>query len=263
MKYPDLVKCVREHNNNLFPECDTAAKQSPCGDRSPSCINVSELCGQLCGFTNTADDVTQLLDKWLLLQDQSQKTRRVAVGSVVDIGSNPQDDLPVVLAVGINYGQGDWYADNPVPLEDNTQLRGQAFRTLHQLKISNCCLEDTGSFHLAAANFFPWITKWSWSGLNSIEEAILLRCAQLYDPVRHVVSLIQKMEPQVVMFHGANNAVPGLGLKVVEAIPGSERLSRKYVFSDNLAPPQRSVSNGVMIPRPPQRQYMHKEDIDS
>ncbi|HCN78538.1 MAG TPA: hypothetical protein DIT13_15255 [Verrucomicrobiales bacterium] len=108
------------------------------------------------------------------------------------------------------------------------------------------------SFHLVAANFFPWITQWTWGDLNSIEESILLRGSGHPDSVGHVVGLIQKIRPQVVMFHGANNAAPGLGWHVMDRLcgPSWNRADCKFVFSDNLAPPNRAISNAVMTPCP-------------
>lgn len=250
MTYEKLVKKVRDHNQGWFLERFKSIDDSPSQDSGSVLIDLDMVLTDskhsLCGSTKTTDDVKELTGKWLILEGANQRKDCVAVGAIVDRSTRlSNEDLPLVLAMGINYGQGDGYAVKGVPLEDNTQLKGQTTAVMKKLQKVQCIEEYPEEYHLAAANFFPLITKWSWGQLNSIEESILLRQAGFLDPVAYAVSLITALEPDVVIFHGANNAVPGLGWRVVDALHQNQAVS-KFVFSDNLAPPQRAVINAVM-----------------
>jgi hypothetical protein len=97
-------------------------------------------------------------------------------------------------------------------------------------------------FHLVATNFFPWITnlRWSQHNFNSIEEAIFLDCVGYKNPFSHLDYLFQALDGSLayLIFHGANNAVPYLGIDFARrhctntTIPAPP----KIVFCDNLAP---------------------------
>ena len=160
-----------------------------------------------------------LMTKWLVL---GERRGCVAVLSVLDKRTQPLlPELPVVLCIGINYGQED--AKNPQYLKRRTAVvtdTGMASvleRYLNQLKEADPMaipFFNAKNFHLVAANYFPWITSKRWSKLkNSLEEVLLLRCFGYESPVATLGSLIAACEPDLLVFHGVHNAVQALGLE--------------------------------------------------
>ncbi len=198
-------------------------------------------------------------------------TECVAVAHVHDLEKThctfPPEEEPaaVVIAVGINYGQGAKYLTRPPAISDDTRMRASivaAWNLCHRLGTNVDCSppEFPIRFQLIAANFFPWITSVSWgkAAANQIEEALLLRGFGMYDPCSPILRLIvetyhrtqNKLGAIWVIFHGAGNAVPLLGSEVIRRLPfrpGKEKTCRiNFAFSDNLAPPFRG-SNAVAI----------------
>jgi hypothetical protein len=162
------------------------------------------------------------------------------------------EDLPVVLVVGINYGQGEGYLNLPVPIFDATGLHPKLARVRQFVSDQGCSAHSLNEpFHLVAANFFPWITSQPWSsyGFNSIEEAALIFCCGHADPQQYIAELISRIGPVAVVFHGANNAVPYLGTGVVQqGLGGAPWRKFQVVFSDNLAGGrQPGISNAIRL----------------
>lgn len=252
MKYPELVKRLQDHNRRWtleYPECESSWRPEVASVKSHGVIADAEFDDRMCGFTHTAEEVTDLKNTWLLLNDANQQEWLVAVGSCADTATREStEDWPVVLAIGMNPGEDKGSADRPVPLEHDTRLRPQAGAVLQALQKRRQCLEEVGDFHLATATFFPWVTRWSWEHLNAMEESLLLRCAGLSDPVSPIVGLIDRLNPQIVIFHGAYNALPGLGWQVVDSVCGasSGRSACAFLFADTLVPPYRHISTAVM-----------------
>jgi len=177
-----------------------------------------------------------------------------AVFSVVD-GPMPDPDVPqdIAICVGINYGQGISYLKGQ-PLLEPKELKkmrknlGDAFVRVGivKSKAKNDQQESPPDFHLIAANFFPWISKISWSSImsNRVDESIAMKYCGYSDPVGVITSLVKKVEPKWLIFHGASNCVSSLGLRVLyHTLPSPRMLS---ILSDNLA--YQVKSNFIMLP---------------
>ncbi len=213
-------------------------------DRSCDCF-----CGKTSKDFKSGQDFVQTC---LTLSDSQGQSGSVVVGAVIDkpLDGTNDEDLPVVLAVGINYGQGGRYLRRPVPLLDRTGMRPKLSKVQHKLADTDCPARSLKEpFHLVAANFFPWITPLPWSAysFNSIEEAALLFCCGHSDPEQYILELMRAVLPSAVVFHGANNVVPYMGTSVVRRhLAGSYPLHFETIFSDNLAGSyQPGISNAI------------------
>ena len=184
---------------------------------------------------------------------------QVAVGWVLDLDPVTKDqDLPVVLAVGINYGQGASYLNKRVSWMETTLLRPRlkdAGRIVQEAGTDECPqahLPD--AFHLVVGNFFPWITTNAWAEheFNGIEEALLLHCHGFHNPHTYLAALLRDAgaETSHLFFHGTNTPVPILGTHFVGDNSGllahPDRLvDTQVVFCDNLARPGLPLANSV------------------
>jgi hypothetical protein len=154
--------------------------------------------------------------------------RNVAVGHVIaDETQGCTDDLPVVIAVGINYYQfrnrhsvcslsadcRKWLADprKPSTWEESgmySNARSVCNLLDQRYRIDAC---ERG-FHLVITNVFPWITKLGWGelGLSTYCEMILLRKFGFSDPVDNLRRLLKDLgrDVKLIIFHGVNSAVP-------------------------------------------------------
>ena len=215
----------------------------------------------------------------------------VAVGAVLDSKSPANGEFAdTVVAVGINYGQFTGSADSRSlvthPGWSNTQMRNRLERTLRHL--DGKCFEhglekrwanDFGNFHLVAVNLFPWLTTDPWGqlgrtrtgkpkALNAITEALLLHCWGYDHPAALIESLIMRIAGRagygseecagavpLVIFHGADNAVPYHAVETVRRLrTNSVRIFSNYVVCDNLSPngPEHRVANAAALcPRVP------------
>lgn len=184
------------------------------------------------------------------------------------------DDLPVVVAIGINYGQGGEYLGRPFikGVFDVTKMRRRFENAVASIGTAACDIRDlqTG-YHLVAANFFPWITAVSWRehGFNAIEEALFIRCFGYSDPFWHLLDLLDTLVTADggtrywLVFHGAQNAVPYMAVELLAHLQNHKnwgaRLEPKLeqiIFSDNLAYPP-PVYNAVKLCR----RRVSREDV--
>jgi hypothetical protein len=274
MKFEELAKILDEHNKSTLEKLLGSRVNRNEREERWASVSVPVKGGGgdasgghcYCGTTSHSSNCGDLISRCLDLQDASASLTRVAVGSVLDQASGGKD-LPIVLVVGINYGQGCQYACNPTLLVEDTRMLSRTMKVLKSLSADGCSkrlapLEQ--SFHLVSANFFPWITYSSWgeSGfLNSIEESILLECVGYEDPVDHVSGLIDRVKPDAVIFHGANNIVPYLGIKVSKT-PSSLGSDSSFILCDNLAPPGTKISNALVLCRKSQRTTLYQTNFD-
>jgi hypothetical protein len=196
---------------------------------------------------------------------------RVAVGGLIDSLTRTSGDIgAIVVAIGINYGQGAQYLNwSPQNLFDDTRMRDRvdaAFQAIDDPKCrtAKCALNTDvpKDYHLVAVNFFPLLTTVPWSelGLNSIQEALLIHCDGFADPVGVLIDLIERLcrggddtDRIFVFFHGANNAVPYLGAELYRRIQREPDLIesgvikvKEFIFADNLARP-RPIWNAVRL----------------
>ena len=266
MKIADLIKIVDTFNANTLPgilppgslvtpriasvkiqSVDLPCRHEFCGKTKSS--------GKTTSYTSSRSFVTNCLtlsdsesDCAGVVVDNSTNDipclESVCVGAVIDnLTEDSSRDLPVVLAVGINYGQGPHYLSNRVPICDNTKMRARLGMVLAFLSNNACPAKEVPlkePFHLVAANFFPWITERDWSlfGFNCLEEATLIHCCGHFSPTDYVRDLMSRIQPDTVVFHGDENAVPYLGGCVSRTILAP--IGFEVIFCDNLA-------NGVGI----------------
>ena len=241
----------------------------------------------------------QSLEKLITLPSAVSPTlARVAVAAVIDEASNRVSlnagDWPVVLAVGINYGQQGThdYVASPPDLYDRTNMRAKLHAAVTALIPHGCVNLTANGYHLVAANFLPWITTKPWAKCapNCITEQFLLRYFGWPSPLGFVALLIQQLQIACrtcqhglthIVFHGVDNAVAAMGTGVVSRTsltsspPPSIPLYKNQhplqdpnqaangvagpdvIFCDNLAPGAggSSVKNATLLwQEPPTRQ---------
>ena len=209
----------------------------------------------------------------------SNSGQSLAVGAVLDNATLNQD-LPVVVAVGINYMQFDttkskvalpanfaatrmwWPLGLVLERLDKDCLEGQIEAEFE--KIWPHLDKQPKPFHLIAANYFPWATQSEWGtiGLNAIAESLVLRCwgyANPADRIARLIRLIAKAKPgdemcvgeiPFVIFHKAKNAVAYLALETIRLLKGN--FYSNYIFSDNLSSRRfRPVNAVLLLPQTP------------
>lgn len=282
MKIEELKRRIDQFNRDTLgrllgekePMCqnplpsDKASVSMPTDDFPYNCNPCPEcFCGRTSkGYTSARSFV----DTCLALPLPNGNKCSVAVGAVIDdIEVRSDDDLPVILVVGINYGQGAVYARDSVPLFDKTEMRPKLKSVFRFLSDNGCAavnIDLDDRFHLVAANFFPWITEHSWSAykFNSIEEAAIIHCCGHAHPQQYISELVSTSRPTVVVFHGANNAVPYMGSCVIRSIAGKSGYTDfDVVFSDNLAGSfQPAISNALLLCRCTGRAALPYTDYD-
>jgi len=160
----------------------------------------------------------------------------------------------IVLAVGINYGQGcryckpSWITPTPLAWMDDTEMRpridtlGKIFSS--EWKSTKFPKDKDKEYHLVVTNIFPFITKLSWSGqvLNGIEEAKLLQ--DYWNPAIGLLDqLVTTLSPDYLIFHGANNAVPLFGMSYVSRPTFFRPSGMVIILCDNLAWAPRPIQN--------------------
>ena len=196
----------------------------------------------------------------------SQGAKVAVVATIDDATKKSDEDLPVVLAVGINYGQGDKYLKGGVGLWDKTMMRGKLDRAIKVIadETRKPCVHPSfpkpERYHLVATNFFPWITHKSWRAckFNSIEEMLLIYCHGFSDPFAHIEKICQKVQEEPakeekkmagLVFHGADNAVPLLGAEFLRTRTASEWQETRpdIIFCDNLARSGAPIRNAVRL----------------
>jgi hypothetical protein len=258
IKIADLINIINTFNTNnlpgILPRTPPLTSTTSWAVISSGSLPVPR---RFCGQTGKGYNSTKsLVDRCLTLDDPKHPGSKcsVAVGAVIDNQKvAPDAELPVILVIGVNYGQQSKrhdYVNVPVYITDRTNMRSR-LNDVFALLLANACPVKAaalnGCFHLVAANFFPWITDRSWSAykFNSVEESTLIHCCGHANPEVYIENLIGKIRPHTVVFHGANNAVPYLGGCVIRKIPAP--IDFEVIFSDNLAPSGRLVSNAVKL----------------
>jgi len=282
-KYLDEL-CGPLPNGSESDRKEASRRSSPsgktvCGDEG--CFGGISSSPCFCGITLGGYHNGAELEKLIILHDSAPDAKgvKVAVGAVIDDATTPNgadEGWPVVLAVGINYGQmgSHNYLDPllfPNPPWDPTEMRtklDKVFATLRDETETKCVppnFPDPLEYHLVATNFFPWITQKSWSkcGFNFIEEMLLIYCHGFSDPFAHIEKICQRLlvetlkgekKLKALVFHGAKNAVPCLGAEFLRTrmaeiwkkIAPEDR--PEIVFCDNLAPSRNpNITNAVRI----------------
>jgi hypothetical protein len=213
---------LQSHKTNLLPdkpvlEEGMASVCSRLFTGNARCYN-----GKIKGLE---DDDAQLAKRGI---DVGHSAKSVAVFSVVDkVDKISADALPVVMCVGINYGQGKDYL-KPQPMHAITGMRTNLNSAF---KLAGYPSPDP--FHLVAANFFPWITSISWQELaaNCLHSALLLHAFGYSDPASHLNRLVSLLQPEWLVFHGVGNSVPVLSLQMLNQLGDAQPA---VLFCDNL-----------------------------
>jgi len=210
--------------------------------------------GRLKGIPSTGKDLEEIT--------VLENGRKVAVVATIDKLTKEGDrDLPVVIAVGINYGQMGRtdYLSGSVDLWDATGMRTKLDKAVALANETEChCVHrnfpNPGEYHLVSTNFFPWITQQAWDcyGFNSIEETLLIGCHGYRDPYAHIKDICQRLGGALVglVFHGANNAVPYMGAEFLRAHGAAKSTAEQpdIIFCDNLAgSPNQTIKNAVRL----------------
>jgi len=198
--------------------------------------------------------------------------QRLPVVAQIDEWSKAhQSDLPLVIAIGINYGE--LSERNIVALSRDyakTEIRPrleQAFT----LGISEGFMADQHNpipaqdkYHLVLAYLFPWITAKPWPELrlNPLEESLLLQGFGYRDPLlalNKLLDLIEHLNNRPsnawVVFHGSSPAISQNATRfAIQRKPDGPDV---LICDDlNAAPP---INNSVILERP----YLGRADTVS
>lgn len=230
--------------------------------RDPDCCFCGTLRNQ---HSVTEDEYSKLLI--LNSANGSIKRGRTAVGCAIDEATEKDKrDLSVIVAVGINYGQQgttDYLNSSRLfsGIYDSTEMRPRLNAALEALR-KDCSRDDlpkADEYHLVATNFFPWITARAWGalGLNSIEETLVIKCFGYPDPVTVLCDELKTWDDPLLVFHGAENAVPYLGLELCRRLATQKALVVGTLFTSNLAPGWRPLSNAAAL----RRKKITREDV--
>jgi len=265
MNIDDLKRIVREFNGETLrellsmngeqtdqislPDAETASVKIP-RSAFPHRRGYECFCGRTSGGYDSSGS---FVDTCLSLPDPMNpgSTCLVAAGAVIDaVTKHSTEDLPVVLAVGINYGQRVCH----VPLFDITRMLPRLKQVFSHLATNKCPSKGEkweNDYHLVASNFLPWITNQPWSEFefNSIEEATLIHCCGHVSPEEYIMDLVSRIQPHIVVFHGANNAVPYIGGCLIRRyLQSNVTTDFEVIFSDNLAPGiAPGISNAIKL----------------
>lgn len=275
MKLSELKSKIQRVNADLFSKMFRSESLADFGDSSRIFGEnglAAESNRRFCGIVRELVDIGAEHLRYITIEDSSAllKKGHVAVGAVIDGNPAEDKDLPVVVAFGINYGQGAWYLNNSVPIVGSTGMRPKLDAVINCLVTTVDCetgeVRPDGPYHLVAANIFPWITTVSWSSLpfNAIEEALFIYCYSNRDPADHLLTVINAVGADLtsLVFHGANNAVPSFGVQFVQT--HYSNLGRRFniVFCDNLARGGNSIYNAAQLCVPFGRSALAHTDFD-
>lgn len=253
MKRSTLVKVVEEWNNEWFAALSEAHGSVKFDDVSGGDDGSTRRCRltpgerSWCGTLAGDFDVAQIQEPGSGIS--------VATGAVIDSGTEQgADDLPVIVAVGMNYWQfGIASSHWPLPGWRKTGMRPRLDNALQFLAKECGSLDFAGGYHLLAANFFPWVTRKPWGKIrvNQLGEAMALFSSGVPAPAKHIARLAQKLkdggDAPALCFHGVNNAVPALALEVVQEVRANH-IATEIFFTDNLARSGTARNKIVLLP---------------
>lgn len=242
MNTKDLVTAVKAFNARL-------KVKNPSGEvagvlRAKHIHNIDDSIAEVCGASLANMAVSHRID------------------AVVDQRTvSCPDDLPVVVAVGINYGQsktGHTTATHMRPGIDALNkvlggVRGRADPVPPR-------------YHLVAWNLFPFLLRdpWAQYGLNSIEEALIVWRWGYLDWEKRTTNLVKLLSPCLVVFHGANNAVPYHGFDMVDLLrPIADPDYPRVIFCGNLSRVPSIIAGRTAVEiRPPLITRSHTHSVN-
>jgi hypothetical protein len=233
---PDAGKTTQAARVYRLPQSPQSGGSLMCPGQAQRCFN---------GVTTGDQGRPTALERLISLETSADPNvfSRVAVGAVLDIEENDaanestdaeeDRDAPVILVVGINYGQQStapgrgWdYTQNPPGLNENTGMRPRVAAVIRLLIEQGNEVQPLGQpYHLVAANFFPWITTEPWNECTRsvLTEELLLRYFGWPNALDFVGAIIQELQDRAadlhpdkglthIIFHGAQNATMRGGL---------------------------------------------------
>ncbi len=146
------------------------------------------------------------------------------VGAVYDTSSQDAD-LPVAVIIGINYGQR----------ASSGSLIGFSQDDIRYARHINAL---TGkAHHTVIWNFFPYLTESEWLEdiVNAADEAERIFDSGYVDPFAAFETLIRKLQPNEIIFHGISSAVPILARVALRRVHREGQLvpnlARGFAFS--------------------------------
>lgn len=107
-------------------------------------------------------------------------------------------NLPVVLAIGANYGQGPKYITYKTSgkVLDATGMYSNAKIVVLKSRLGK------GDFYLVAFNVFPWITPHPWTSPFNRPVRYSASPLGFHNPTAEVSNLITAIQPDLIIFHG-------------------------------------------------------------
>lgn len=165
--------------------------------------------------------------------------------TVLDSATSTEGDLPVVICIGMNYGQiataGIYTAMKPT---------GMSASLTNVLKAAASKLAETRC-HLVATNFFPALSpaEWGTSAPTRVADVALFADAGFGDCLASVATLFSVIGPDsvaVAVFHGAHNSVPALGWVLKSRILLDFQRT-EWIFCDNISSRPRRISNAIRV----------------
>lgn len=186
----------------------------------------------------------------------------IQVDAVVDDETDAEvKPLPVILTVGINYGQVATGSTR------KTQMRN-GLNKLNEIFPGSTGRDDLipDKYHLVAWNRFPFLTPQPWAAynFNGLEEALVIWRWGYSNWPHQTMKLITGIAPQVVVFHGINNAVPYHGMTLVDSIrPQAIDDYPRVIFCGNLARVNSVFTAKTTIEiRPPTIKRLHVHQVN-
>lgn len=189
-----------------------------------------------CGLLKGAPQTAFGLARQCLIDPSHGKTLHGVLNVLDNDTQHTTQKLPVVVCVGINYGQ--IRSAKGTLIIDKTNMRrnleAAAKRLAGKSPGCHCLLPD--KFHLIATNVFPWLSieEWRDLDLNAIQETLLLHCLGDKNPIARVASLLAEVGCRSVVFHGAKNCVSSLAIPTIR-LADTKGWSGKTVLCDNLS----------------------------
>jgi len=195
---------------------------------------------------------------------------RMRIEACIDEWSKSRaDDLPVVLAVGINHG-GDNDSNQKAHINPPFTKLGIRPRLEEAFTLAISSIEgyhgnatpESGKYHLITFYLFPWLTREAFAelGLNPLEEALLIYGYGYSDPLRPLCVLLDALHSNNggktipwVVFHGDSSIIPLTATRFAEQ--RKEDGPDVLICDDlNMLLP---INNSVILERP----YQTRADI--
>ena len=145
-----------------------------------------------------------------------------AVGLVFDKSSTEIN--PIALIVGINYGQ---YSQNGSSRKFIDSLKDDPQDNVNFAKLISCLAKKENlpaiDYGVTLWNFYPYLTAHEWTKnlKNSKAEAEKIFDEGYNDIISTFTTVVESLNPQLIVFHGITSAVPILARVSLRAVKRS------------------------------------------